>query len=29
MMVWAVVGVVGAVLVCMCTVTLMRKRGRG
>jgi hypothetical protein len=27
-MVWAVVGVVGAILVCTCTVTLMRKRGR-
>ena len=27
-MMWAVVGVVAAVLVCMCTVTLMRKRGR-
>jgi hypothetical protein len=27
-MVWAVVGIVAAVLVCACTVSVLRKRGR-
>lgn len=27
-MMWAVVGIVAAVLVCACMVTVMRKRGR-